>query len=409
MGEPTLKEMEDFVAEELKILLSGVEEVLPYEDFVKKLYYSKKENKPLRIKYGADPSAPDLHLGHTVPIKKLKQFQELGHHIIFIIGDFTARIGDPTGKSETRKALSKEQVEENAKTYLNQIFKILDRDKTEVIFNGTWFDKMTFSDVISLCSKYTVARMLERDDFAKRFKENKPIYIHEFLYPLAQGYDSVRRKADLELGGTDQKISCIVGRIIQKEYEQEPQIIMTLPILEGLDGIQKMSKSLGNYVGITEPPEEMYGKIMSISDELMFRYYSLLLGYTDEEIKELKEAIEKGEKHPKSVKSELAKRIVAEYHSKEAAIKAEAHFEKIHKKKEIPDDIPEYSFNGKKRLTEIIVSTKIASSNGEAKRLIKGGGVYLDGNRISDILFEIDKGEHILKVGKRKFAKIIIN
>lgn len=405
----TLKEMEAAVAEELAVLASGIEELLPYEDFVRKLYDARKEGRKLRIKYGADPSAPDLHLGHTVPIRKLLQFQEFGHQVVFIVGDFTARIGDPTGKSETRKALTKEQVEVNAKTYLEQIFKILDEEKTEIVFNSSWFEGMTFNEVISLCSKYTVARMLERDDFAKRYHENRPIYVHEFLYPLVQGYDSYEIRSDLELGGTDQTFNFLVGRVIQKEMGQEPQCIMTLPILEGLDGVQKMSKSLGNYIGITDSAQDMFGKVLSISDELMPRYYSLLLSYTDADIEKMKQEMKDGTLHPKKMKAELAKKIIEQYYTSEDALAAEAHFEKVHKSKEVPDDIPEFELewkDGGLKIIEMITQVGFAPSNAEAKRLVKGGGVSLDGKKINDMMYVVPEDSYVLKVGKRKFAKV---
>lgn len=403
------EEMEKTVQPQLDILLSGIEEILPYEEFVTKLYMAEKHKRPLRIKYGADPSAPDLHLGHTVPIRKLQQFQESGHQVVFLIGDFTARIGDPSGKSETRKSLSAEEVKENARTYLDQIFKILDADKTEIVYNNDWFSKMTFSDAIQLASKYTVARMLERDDFHKRYEENRPIYIHEFLYPLVQGYDSYVVKADLELGGTDQKFNFLVGRILQKELGQDPQCIMTLPILEGIDGVQKMSKSLGNYVGITEPSEEMYGKIMSIPDGLMFRYYLLLLNKTEEELDNLKNKVACGGLHPKELKSELAKAIIAEYYSEKEAELASQRFDLVHQKKDIPDDIPRHTIdwgNGSRTIVEILREASLVSSNSEAKRLIDSGAVSVNQEKITDFQARFEPSEYIIKVGKRRFARV---
>ncbi len=403
------KKMEKTVQPQLEILLSGIEEILPYEEFVRKLYESVTEKRPLRIKYGADPSAPDLHLGHTVPIRKLLQFQELGHQVVFLIGDYTARIGDPTGKSETRKPLTAEEVEENARTYLDQIFKILDREKTEIVYNSHWFREMSFTDAIQLASRYTVARMLERDDFHKRYDENRAIYIHEFLYPLVQGYDSYVIKADLELGGTDQKFNFLVGRVLQKELGQEAQCIMTLPILEGIEGGQKMSKSLGNYVGITESAEEMYGKIMSIPDELMFRYYLLLLNEKKEDLDSLKIKVKEGKLHPKDLKSNLAKRIISEYHSEEDAEDAQKRFELVHQQKDIPDDIPSYTLDwddGTKSIVEMIRESDLVPSNSEAKRLIKSGAVSVNREKVMDFEARFQPGEYIIKVGKRRFARV---
>ncbi|BAI79625.1 tyrosyl-tRNA synthetase [Deferribacter desulfuricans SSM1] len=396
------------VDEQLKLIKRGTEEIIVEEELKKKIEKSLKEGKPLRVKAGFDPTAPDLHLGHTVLIQKLKHFQDLGHQVIFLIGDFTGMIGDPTGKSETRKALSREEVLKNAETYKEQVFKILDPEKTEVAFNSQWMDKMTSYDMIKLASKYTVARMLERDDFSKRFSTNKPISIHEFLYPLVQGYDSVALRADVELGGTDQKFNLLVGRDLQRDYGQEPQIAITMPILEGLDGVQKMSKSLGNYVGITEDPFTMFSKIMSISDELMFRYYLLLSDKSEDEINRMKSDIENGKLHPMEVKKALAAEIVTRFHSTNDAKEAREKFEKLFSKKEIPDDLPEYTLEKGLKLIDIIKNINFVSSNSEIRRLASQGAIYINGNRVEDIYKIIEDEEFVLKVGKKKFAKIVL-
>ncbi|BAT71631.1 tyrosyl-tRNA synthetase [Thermosulfidibacter takaii ABI70S6] len=399
------------IEEELEIITRNVVEYISEEELINKLKKSRETGKPLKIKAGFDPTAPDLHLGHTVLLKKLKEFQDLGHEVCFLIGDFTAMIGDPTGRNEVRKALTREEVLKNAETYKEQVFKILDPEKTKVVFNSQWLGKMSAEDMIRLTAKYTVARMLERDDFKKRFKEGIPIFIHEFIYPLMQGYDSVALEADIELGGTDQRFNLLVARDIQREYGQEPEVIMMLPILEGLDGVQKMSKSLGNYVGITEPPSEMYGKLMSISDELMWRYYELLSDLSPSEIAKKKEAVGRGEYHPKRAKMDLAFEIVARFHGVEAAKKAEEEFERVFKQKELPDDMPEMVIITEEpaiKITKILTDTRMARSNAEAKRLVQQGGVRWDGERITDINAEIpcDNAEHILKVGKKKFCKV---
>ncbi|KAA0257740.1 tyrosine--tRNA ligase [Deferribacter autotrophicus] len=394
------------VEEQLKLIRRGTEEIIVEDELKKKLERAVKENRPLRVKAGFDPTAPDLHLGHTVLIQKLKHFQDLGHRVIFLIGDFTGMIGDPTGKSETRKALTREEVLKNAETYKEQVFKILDPDKTEIAFNSSWMDKMTSYDMIKLASKYTVARMLERDDFSKRYAANKPISIHEFLYPLVQGYDSVALKADVELGGTDQKFNLLVGRELQRDYGQEPQIAITMPILEGLDGVQKMSKSLGNYVGITEDPFTMFSKIMSISDELMFRYYLLLSDKSEDDIEKMKIDIKNGILHPMEAKKQLAAEIVTRFHSAEDAKNAREKFEALFSKKEIPDDLPEFTLQKGMKLIDIIKEVKFAASNSEIRRLASQGAIYIDGARVEDIYKEIKEDEFILKVGKKKFARI---
>lgn len=397
------------VEEQLKLIKRGTEEIIVESELIEKLKKSYETSIPLRIKAGFDPTAPDLHLGHTVLMQKLKHFQDLGHQVIFLIGDFTGMIGDPTGKSETRKALTKEQVLENAETYKTQVFKILDPEKTEIAFNSTWMEKMTSNDMIKLASSYTVARMLERDDFSKRYASGKPISIHEFLYPLVQGYDSVALRSDVELGGTDQKFNLLVGRDLQRQEGMSPQIAVTMPILEGLDGVQKMSKSLNNYVGITDSPGEMFGKIMSISDDLMFRYYLLLSDLSENEIKKIKSDIENETLHPMEAKKQLAMEIVARFHNQNAAKAAREEFEQVFSKKDLPDDIKEFNFNEGTSLVKIIKEINFAQSNTEAKRLIQQGGVYLNNERVGAINYSLEKGEFILKVGKRKFAKLLVN
>jgi len=396
------------VEEQLKVIKRGTEEIIVEEELIEKLKYSYENNIPLKVKAGFDPTAPDLHLGHTVLIHKMRHFQELGHHVIFLIGDFTGMIGDPTGKNETRKALTREEVLKNAETYKEQVFKILDPEKTEIEFNSKWMLEMGTIGLIQLASQYTVARMLERDDFSKRYEAGKPISIHEFLYPLVQGYDSVALKSDIELGGTDQKFNLLVGRDLQRNYGQKPQIAITVPILEGLDGVQKMSKSLGNYVGINEPANDMFGKIMSISDELMLRYYLLLSEKSLEEIEKIKVDIASEKLHPMKAKKDLAYEIVKRYHGDEGAKGALSHFETLFSKKEIPDDIEEYSFQTGLRLIDIINRLNFVSSNSEARRLATQGGVTVNNEKVSDVNVVLENGEYILKVGKRKFAKIKI-
>jgi tyrosyl-tRNA synthetase len=397
--------------EQLEQIRRGSEEIISEEELLKKLTKSYETNTPLRIKAGFDPTAPDLHLGHTVLIQKLKHFQDLGHQVIFLIGDFTGMIGDPTGKNETRKALTKEEVLANAETYKEQVFKILDPEKTEVAFNSTWMEKMSSSDMIKLASQYTVARMLERDDFSKRYKDNRPISIHEFIYPLVQGYDSVALKSDVELGGTDQKFNLLVGRDLQRAHNMAPQIALTMPILEGLDGVQKMSKSLNNYIGIAESPTDMFGKAMSISDELMFRYYLLLSDKSLAEIEELKKAVADGSKHPMEAKKELAMEIVERFHSAEAAKEAREGFEQVFSKRENPDDMPEFAMAADMKLIDAIGKggLNFLPSNSEARRLAKQGGIYIDGEKVEDIDQCLPAGEYTLKVGKRKFAKLAVS
>ncbi len=395
--------------EQLEVIKRGAVEIIVEADFLKKLEKSSNENRPLKIKAGFDPTAPDIHLGHTVLLEKMRQFQELGHEVIFLIGDFTGMIGDPSGKSEMRKPLTKEDVLENAKTYRDQISKILDPEKTRVVFNSEWMSQMNSSKMIQLTSTYTVARMLEREDFKQRWINQNPIGIHEFMYPLIQGFDSVALQADVELGGTDQKFNLIVGRELQREYGQEPQCIVLMPLLEGLDGVKKMSKSLGNYIGITEPPKEMYGKIMSISDELMLRYYELLSHISLEELSSLKEGIKKGAVHPKHAKENLALEIVERYWSKEEALRVKEEFEHIFQQKGLPDEIPAFDITWEEKEMWVPKITKLSgltSSTGEAMRLIKQGGVTVDDQKVDDPDAKLPAGSYLFKVGKRKFLRV---
>jgi len=394
--------------EQLKIINRGVTEILVGGELLKKLERSYKTGTPLKVKAGFDPTAPDIHIGHTVLLEKMRQFQDLGHEVIFIIGDFTGMIGDPTGKSEIRKPLTREEVLKNAETYKEQAFKVLDPDKTQIKFNNDWVGKMTAADLIHLAAKHTVARMMEREDFNKRYKGNQPIGIHEFMYPLIQGYDSVHLKADIELGGTDQKFNMLVGRELQKEDGKEPQIVIMMPLLEGLDGVNKMSKSLGNYIGITESPKDMFGKIMSTTDELMLRYYELLSHITIEELGLMKEGIKNGSIHPMVAKKALGVELVERYHDTEAALKAREEFENIFKNKGIPDDVPVFQLKDAEDiwLPGLMKETGLAKSTGEAMRLIKQGGVSVDTEKWTDPDKKLTPGEYLLKVGKRRFLKI---
>ncbi|AEE96363.1 tyrosine--tRNA ligase [Mahella australiensis] len=399
------------IDEELKILKKGVAEIISEEDLRKKLEKSHQENKPLTIKLGLDPSAPDIHMGHTVVLRKLKQFQDLGHQIVLIIGDFTGMIGDPTGKSETRKQLTREQVLENAKTYQKQIYKILDPDRTIIRFNSEWLAKLSFEDVIVLCSKYTVSRMLEREDFKKRMESQQPISIHEFFYPLMQAYDSIALAADVELGGTDQKFNILMGRTLQREYGQEPQVAMLMPILEGTDGVKKMSKSLGNYIGINESPDEIYGKTMSIPDELIIRYYELLTDIHPDKLNELKEQMESSLLNPRDVKMALAKELVTLYHGAQAAQAAEKQFVSIFQKGDIPDDIEEIKvpadvLKDSIWLPRFLADHKLAPTSSEGRRLIQQGAVKINGQKSSEENVRLKSGD-IIQVGKRRFAKIL--
>ena len=385
----------------------GVEEILLEEELIKKL----ERGKPLRVKAGFDPTAPDLHLGHTVLLNKLRQFQAQGHYILFLIGDFTGMIGDPTGKSATRVHLTREQVQENARTYQSQIFKILDPEKTEICFNSQWMDKLTAADLIHLAATHTVARMLERDDFHKRYTTNQPIAIHEFLYPLIQGYDSVVLKADVELGGTDQKFNLLVGRELQKHYQQEPQVIVTMPILEGTDGVQKMSKSLNNSIGIADSPTEMFGKIMSISDEIMWRYLELLSFRPTAEIEKRRREVAEEGANPRDVKIELALEMISRFHSPADAQRAQEDFIARFQQHAIPEDMPEITLNlnGQPSLLigNLLKESGLTGSTSEALRMIQQGGVKIDGERIEDRHLEIAAGsQHVYQVGKRRFARV---
>lgn len=385
----------------LDIIKRGTEEIISVEDLLSKL----KENRPLTIKAGFDPTAPDLHLGHTVVLQKMKHFQDLGHNVKFLIGDFTGMIGDPSGKSETRRALTGDEVLANAETYKEQVFKILDRDKTEVVFNSVWLDKLGTRGVLELMGKYTVARILERDDFSKRYREHQPIGVHEFLYPLMQGYDSVAIQADVELGGTDQKFNLLVGRELLRSYGLKPQVAITMPIIEGLDGVMKMSKSLGNYVGISDTPDDMFGKLMSITDTLMIRYYTLLSDKSIQDIKQMEQDISDDKLHPMEAKKVFAVEMITRYHSASAALAARERFEMVFSKREIPTDIIEYHLQNEE-LLDIIMNLNFAESRSVARRLVDQGGVSVNNERVSDIKIVIDS-DAILKVGKRKFAKLI--
>jgi tyrosyl-tRNA synthetase len=395
------------VDEQLNIIRRGTEEILVEEELVDKL----GRGTPLRVKAGFDPTAPDLHLGHTVLINKLRQFQELGHEVIFLIGDFTGMIGDPTGKNVTRRSLTREDVRANSVTYEHQIFKILDPERTTVVFNSQWMGEMSAVDMIHLAAKYTVARMLERDDFSKRYAAGQPIAVHEFLYPLVQGYDSVALKADVELGGTDQKFNLLVGRELQRHSGQRPQTIITMPILEGLDGIQKMSKSLNNYVGISEPADEMFGKLMSVSDELMWRYFLLLSFKPEKEINDLRKSVQAGA-NPRDIKFSLAEEIVARFHSHSDAQSAKERFIARFRRRAMPDDMPEHSLQapeGGMPIANLLKTAGLVPSTSEAFRMIKQGAVRIDGERVADRDLRIASGRtHVMQVGKRRFARISI-
>ncbi len=397
------------VDESLGIIKRGADEILLEKDLVKKL----GQGRPLRIKAGFDPTAPDLHLGHTVLLNKLRQFQELGHEAMFLIGDFTGMIGDPTGKNVTRQPLSRDEVIENARTYEAQIFKILDPERTLVMFNSSWMNDMDAADLIQLAAKHTVARMLERDDFSKRYGSGQPIAVHEFLYPLIQGYDSVAMKADVELGGTDQKFNLLVGRQLQEAYRQEPQVVLTMPILEGLDGVQKMSKSLNNYVGISDEPKEMFGKIMSVSDELMWRYYELLsLTRSMEEIRRMRERAGRGEENPRNYKVMLAEELIARFHGKAAADAAREDFEQRFRHGRIPEDMQEVELvaeGGQLAIANLLKGAGLTPSTTEAMRMIKQGAVRIDGERVADPKLQIRAGtRQVYQVGKRRFARVSV-
>ncbi|KYG96079.1 tyrosine--tRNA ligase [Paenibacillus jamilae] len=401
------------VERQLEVIRRGVAEIVPEDELKRKVIKSVVSGEPLKIKLGLDPSAPDIHIGHTVVMHKLRQFQELGHQVQLIIGDFTGRIGDPTGKSETRKQLTEEDVQRNAQTYKEQIFKILDPEKTKVFYNSEWLGPMSFADVVTLSAKVTVARMLERDDFTKRYQNGLPISIHEFFYPLMQGMDSVALQSDIELGGTDQKFNLLMGRTLQKEYGVEPQATITLPLLEGLDGVQKMSKSLGNYIGVDEEPNEIYGKSMSVPDELMLKYFELATDINNEELSELAKGVKDGSVHPRDAKMKLAGTLVRMYHGEEAEEAAKQHFVTVFQQRALPDDIEEFTLTadqleeGGIRVIQLLTHLGFAASNGEAKRSIQQGSVKINEEKWTDVneAYTPKEGD-IVQVGKRKFAKI---
>jgi tyrosyl-tRNA synthetase len=396
--------------EQLATIKRGTVEIILEKELLHKLEKSCKERKPLRVKAGFDPTAPDIHLGHTVLLEKMRQFQELGHEIIFLIGDFTGIIGDPTGKSETRKPLTSEDVLKNADTYKAQVFKILDPVKTLVRFNSEWLMNLNAMELVRLQAKQTVARMLEREDFKQRFQSQSPIGIHEFMYPLLQGYDSVALGADVELGGNDQRFNLLMGRELQQEYGQSPQALVIMPLLEGLDGIKKMSKSLGNYVGIFDPPKEMYGKLLSINDTIMIKYYELLSHVGNEELYALKEGLHSGARHPKKAKEDLALELVERYWGSDAALHAKEEFDKVFKEKGVPDEIPVFGLDWKEKniwLPQILKTSGLVTSTGEAMRLIKQGAVSIDEQKIDDPNLKVEKGSYLVKVGKRKFVRIV--
>jgi tyrosyl-tRNA synthetase len=401
------------VDEQLAYLKKGTAEIIREEELRAKLAKSLKAGKPLRAKLGVDPTAPDIHLGHTVVIRKLKHFQDLGHTAVFLIGDFTALVGDPSGQSETRPPLSREQVAANAKTYLEQVFRILDRDKTEVRYNSEWLDKLSSYDIVRLCAKYRVARMLEREDFHKRLTEQQPISMHELLYPLLVAYDSVVLRSDVELGATEQKFNLLMGREIQREYGQESQVCMTMPILVGLDGQRKMSKSLGNYVGITEAPNEMFGKMMSIPDDLMWSYYELVTDRSPGEITALQKEVSDGALHPMDVKMKLAQEVIAGFQGEDAARKAVHNFQRIFRDRQAPEEAPvkKVPLDGAKKLTTLLVELQLVASKNEAIRLIEQGGVEIDGTRVDDARKEMDlskAAEFLLRAGKKKFVRVVV-
>ena len=396
--------------EQLEIIKRGTVEIVPMDDLEKKLARSIKEQKPLKIKLGLDPSAPDIHLGHTVVLQKLKQFQDLGHEVILLIGDFTGRIGDPTGKSATRKQLTEEEINNNGETYKKQIFKILDPLKTRIVYNSHWLAGFSFEDVIRLAAKTTVARILERDDFKKRYESNQPIGIHEFFYPLMQGFDSVELKADIELGGTDQKFNLLMGRNLQKEYGQEGQVALMMPILEGLDGVQKMSKSLGNYIGVEDVPKEMFGKVMSISDDMIIRYFTLATDVSSEEIGKMKKEMEEG-KNPRDYKVLLAKKIISQYYDAKAADEAEKEFIDLFANKLIPDDVPDIIIDIEEDSTvwlpKLLSIMKLVGSTSDGKRLLEQGGVKINGEKVLEDQVSVKNGM-VIQAGKRKFGRIKI-
>jgi tyrosyl-tRNA synthetase len=399
------------ITEQMDLIKRGTSEIIPEEELVKKLERSANEGVPLNIKLGCDPSRPDLHIGHSVVLRKLAQFQTLGHQAILIVGDFTGMIGDPSGRNATRPSLTLKETREHGESYFQQASKILDAQNTKIVYNSEWLGKMSFEDVIKLAAKYTVARMLERDDFTKRYKAGEPISIHELLYPLAQAMDSVAIKSDVELGGTDQKFNLLVGRDIQREHGQEPQVILTMPLLVGTDGVEKMSKSYDNYIGISESPKEIFGKTLSIPDNLIYNYYELASDYSSSELKGIKHQLNDSKVNPRDIKRRLARTLVRMYHSEEAAIQAEEEFDRIFIKKEIPDEVEEFKIddtNSEINILDLILKVNFAPSKGEARRLVTQGGVSINGNKITDFnhTTKLDEGM-ILKVGKRKFIKFI--
>ncbi len=398
------------VEEQVALIERGTVDLISREELVKKLTRSVETGKPLVIKAGFDPTAPDLHLGHTVLLQKLRHFQQLGHEVNFLIGDFTGLIGDPTGKSDTRPPLTREDVQRNAETYKEQVFKILDPEKTRVVFNSTWLGELSSYDMIRLASQLTVARMLERDDFKKRFETGRPISIHEFLYPLIQGYDSVAMQADVEIGGTDQLFNLLMGRDLQKGRGQEPQVVLTMPLLEGLDGVNKMSKSLGNYIGISESPDDIFGKVLSVSDELMFRYYELLSDLSMEEIAALKADMEAGRVHPKAVKVRLARELVTRFHDADAADAAERNFEQVFARHQLPDEIPEQTISVEGEsiwLPKLLVEAGLVKSTSDGRRMIKQNAVSVDGEKVKEINTDIPARDSVLlQVGKRRFCRV---
>ena len=397
------------IEEQLILIKRGVEEILPEEELVEKLEKSQQTNTPLVIKLGCDPSRPDLHIGHGVVLRKLRHFQDLGHQVVLVIGDFTAIIGDPSGRNKTRPQLSLEEAKKNAESYVKQSEAILDIDILKIVYNSTWLNIMRFSEVVQLASKYTIARMMERDDFTKRYKAEVPISIHEFLYPLAQGMDSVELKADLELGGTDQKFNLLVGRDLQREYGQEPQVIMTLPLLEGTDGVEKMSKSYGNHIGLHDIPEDMYGKALSISDDMIEKYFLLAVDADDDTMKEVRRQLDDNSINPRDVKRWMARELVTLYYDSETAVKAQEHFDRVFISKDVPDDMEEFKLTEEIQLLDILKNSGFIRSKGEGRRLIKQNAIKLNGKICGDELTALAPGcdEVVIKVGKRRFLKVI--
>ena len=395
------------VDEQLKLINRGVEELIPEDQLVDKLNRSLKDGKPLQVKLGCDPSRPDLHVGHGVVLRKLRHFQDLGHQSILVIGDFTAMIGDPSGRNKTRPQLTLEETKENAQSYIEQAARILDIDKLKIVFNSEWLNTMNFSDVIKLSSHYTVARMLERDDFTKRYQSETPISIHEFMYPLAQGMDSVHLHADVELGGTDQKFNLLVGRDLQKEYDQEPQVVITLPLLEGTDGHDKMSKSYGNDIGLTDTPEDMYGKSMSITDEMILKYFTLAADADDVLLDQVEKDLNDSSYNPRDAKRLLGRTLVALYYNEDAALKAEQHFDQVIVNKDNPDDMTEFNLDRDMNIIEVLHTSSLVDSKSEARRLFNQGAIRIDGEKVEDMNTMLSKGtEYIIKVGKRRFLKV---